>query len=149
MRAAQAYSRVKFALHENAMWKDFWFAGATRNYWVLSSLLMLGYVLAITLGVQLDSGWPMSIRVLAALVPALLIIGFVVLEFRRIRNTDELRQRMELEAGMLTLAVSVPLLSAIGLLDDAGIMEVPFLMSVPALMLIYIAAQAWAHRRYQ
>ncbi|TAH43541.1 MAG: hypothetical protein EYC71_10090 [Gammaproteobacteria bacterium] len=131
------------------MWKDFWFAGATRNYWVLSSLLMLGYVLAITLGVQLDSGWPMSIRVLAALVPALLIIGFVVLEFRRIRNTDELRQRMELEAGMLTLAVSVPLLSAIGLLDDAGIMEVPFLMSVPALMLIYIAAQAWAHRRYQ
>ena len=86
---------------------------------------------------------------LAALLPAVLIIGFVLLEFRRVRNTDELRQRMELEAGMLTLAVAVPVLTALGLLDDAGLLEVPLLISVPVLMGIYLTAQAWAHRRYR
>jgi hypothetical protein len=88
------------------MWKDYWFAGATRSYWVLSTTLMLAYVLAMLLDVHLDSGASTLFRVLAALLPAVLIIGFVLLEFRRVRNTDELRQRMELEAGMLTLAVA-------------------------------------------
>lgn len=131
------------------MHKEFWFAGANRSYWVLSTLLMLAYVLAMKFEVQLDPGTPKALRALAALLPALLIIGFVLLEFRRIRNTDELRQRMELEAGMLTLAIAVPVLTAIGLLDNAGLIETPFLMAVPLLMGIYIAAQAWAHRRYQ
>ena len=38
------------------MWKDYWFAGATRSYWVLSTTLMLAYVLAMLLDVHLDSG---------------------------------------------------------------------------------------------
>ena len=131
------------------MWKDYWFAGATRSYWVLSTTLMLAYVLAMLLDVHLDSGASTLFRVLAALLPAVLIIGFVLLEFRRVRNTDELRQRMELEAGMLTLAVAVPVLTALGLLDDAGLLDVPLLISVPVLMGIYLTAQAWAHRRYR
>lgn len=131
------------------MLREFWFAGANRSYWVLSTILMLAYVLAMVFDVQLDPATPLPLRVLAALLPAILIIGFVVLEFRRIRKTDELRQRMELEAGMLTLAIAVPVLTGVGLLDDAGLIDVPFLMAVPVLMGIYIAAQAWAHRRYQ
>lgn len=131
------------------MLREFWFAGANRSYWVLSTILMLAYVLAMMFEVQLDPATPKLLRALAALLPALLIIGFVLLEFRRIRSTDELRQRMELEAGMLTLAIGVPALTAVGLLDDADLIKAPFLMAVPVLMGIYIAAQAWAHRRYQ
>ncbi|TAH42690.1 MAG: hypothetical protein EYC71_10870 [Gammaproteobacteria bacterium] len=131
------------------MWKDYWCAGTSRSYWLLSGALGVAYVLAMMLEVQLDASTPTPLRVLAAVFPALLILGLAAVEFRRIRNTDELRQRMELEAGMLALAIGVPVLTAIGLLNEAELTGIPFIMGVPILLLIYIAAQVWTHRRYQ
>jgi hypothetical protein len=92
---------------------------------------------------------PAALRAIAVLLPVLPVIGFAWLEYRRIRATDELRQRMELEAGMLALAICVPLLMALGLLDDAGVLDIDLLLATPVLLTVYLVAQLWAHRRYR
>lgn len=131
------------------MLSEYWLAGTTRSYWVLSTLLMAVYVAAMLAGTHYADAFPSPLRAVAALFPLLPVIGFVWLEFRRIRVTDELRQRMELEAGMLTLALGVPLLLGLGLLDNAGILSMEILLATPLLMGIYVLAQVWTHRRYQ
>ena len=88
-------------------------------------------------------------RAALALSPVLPVVGFVWLEYQRILGTDELRQRMELEAAMVALAIGVPVLLTLGLLDDAGLVRVPSLLATPALLLVYLLAQVWAQRRYR
>ena len=128
---------------------EYWFAGTTRQYWLLSSLFMAVYVLAMLVGTQYADAFPLPLRAAAALLPVFPVSGFVWLEFRRIRATDELRQRMELEAAMLTLAIGTLTLLALGLLDEAGLLDIELLLATPVLMGIYVVAQVWAHRRYQ
>jgi hypothetical protein len=132
------------------MLREFWFAGADRRYWWLSALLMAMYAgtwhIALTLAPTLQ---PAALRALAVLSPVLPVTGFVWLEYRRIRATDELRQRMELESGVLALAVCVPLLMALGLLDEAGVLDIDLLFAAPVLLSIYLLAQLWAHWRYR
>ena len=111
------------------MFKEFWCAGATRRYWWLSAALMAAYMASIQVAVKWapDFSSPL-LRVIAVLTPVVPVAGFVWLEFRRIRATDELRQRMELEAGMLTLATGMLLLLALGLLDNAELLDIQMLL---------------------
>jgi hypothetical protein len=132
------------------MFREFWFAGATRRYWWATALLMAGYVpvllLAIETAPRIASPW---LRGLAALAPVPFLAGFAWLEYARIRRTDELRQRMELEAGLLALVASVLLTTVLGLLDKAGVVRLPLLAAAPLACALYVGAQAWAHRRYR
>lgn len=132
------------------MWRDFFCAGTNRRYWWLMAVLMASYVGAVlfAVGYLHSSGSPL-VRIAAALAPALPVVGFVLLEVQRIRATDELRQRIELEACMITLAVGAPLLLALGLLDRAGVVHVGLFMAAPVLIAIYLPAQVIAHWRYR
>jgi hypothetical protein len=132
------------------MFREYWLAGATPRYWWFSSALMLAYLGAIHLATNLAPlAHPPIVRAALALSPVLPVVGFVWLEYQRILGTDELRQRMELEAAMVALAIGVPVLLTLGLLDDAGLVRVPSLLATPALLLVYLLAQVWAQRRYR
>lgn len=132
------------------MWREFFCAGTNRRYWWLSGLLMVVYVGAILLSAKLGKtiAGPLP-RTAVALAPVLPVIGFVLLEFGRIRATDELRQRIELEAATSALAFGIPLLLALGLLDDAGIVDVDLLAAPLLLLAVYVLAQVRAHWRYR
>ncbi len=132
------------------MLREIWYEGSTRRYWWATALLMLAYVPACILAItRIDGIQSLPLRILAALAPMPFVLAFGWLEYHRIRRTDELRQRMELEAGMLALGVSFLVLTAVGLLDNAGIVHVPLLLAIPLMSLIYIVAQVVAHRRYR
>jgi hypothetical protein len=132
------------------MVSEYWFAGTTRAYWWWTALLMGAYLGTIVLGAlygrSIDS---LQMRAAFVLLPVLPVSGYVWLEYRRILATDELRQRVELEAATLALAIGVPVLLAFGLLDDADVLEMDALLSTPLLLAVYLCAQWWAHRRYQ
>lgn len=132
------------------MWLEYFCAGTSRRYWWQMGLLMALYVGAILLAVQHpDTVESTFIRAAMALAPVVPVVGFVLLELQRIRATDELRQRIELEAGMITLAIGVPLLLAFGLLDNAGLVRVGMFMAAPIVLAIYVPAQLFAHWRYR
>lgn len=132
------------------MLRELWYEGATRRYWWTSGLLMLGYVPAMVLAMSKPSAiQPPAVRALLALAPMPFLVGFLWIEFQRIRRTDELRQRVELMAGMAGLVTSVVLLMALGLLDRAGVVDIPLVMAAPVVCTAYVIAQVWAHRRYR
>lgn len=132
------------------MFKELWCAGATRRYWWTSSALMLLYALTIFLALKIaPAAGPPLWRTLSALSPLLPLGGFVYLEYQRIRATDELRQRIELEACMMALVVGIPLLTAWGLLGNAGLAPVNPLLAAPLLVVTYALAQLFACRRYR
>ena len=132
------------------MFKELWCAGATRKYWWASTLLMLGYVPTIVFAMsKMASIQSPPLRALIALSPMPFVLGFVYVEYTRIRRTDELRQRVELEAGLIGLVVSILVLTALGLLDNAGVIELPLLLAAPLMCVFYFCAQIWAHRHYQ
>lgn len=132
------------------MWREYFCAGTNRRYWWRMALLMALYLGAILLSVQpVHAVASPFIRAAVALAPVLPVIGFVLLELQRIRSTDELRQRIELEACMITFAVGVPLLLAAGLLDNAGIVHVGMFLAAPLVLAIYVPAQLLVHWRYR
>ncbi|MGN6521443.1 MAG: hypothetical protein ACTHK2_18710 [Dokdonella sp.] len=132
------------------MFRDYFCAGTTPRYWRLTAVLMLLYLGGIAVAFRFGPGFTSPFaRATAALAPVPPVLGFVLLEFRRIRATDELRQRIELEAATSALALGVPLLLALGLLDGAGVLAVRMILASPLLIGIYLLAQLWAHRRYR
>ncbi len=132
------------------MLRELWYEGSTRRYWWASGLLMLVYVPACVLAIsRIESIQSPLLRALAALAPMPFVLAFGWLEYRRIRRTDELRQRMELEAGMIAFGVSFLVVTVIGLLDNAGVVHMPLLQAIPLMCVIYVAAQIAAHRRYR
>lgn len=132
------------------MFKELWFAGATRRYWWASALLMLAYLPTVIFAMsKVESIQSPPLRALAALSPMPFVLGFAYIEYLRIRRTDELRQRMELEAGLIGLIVSILALTALGLLDNAGVIKLPLLFAPPFMCVAYIGAQIWAHRHYR
>lgn len=132
------------------MWQELFCAGTNRRYWWLSGLLMLVYVgtllFSAKFGKAISSPLP---RIALTLAPVPPVIGFAALEFARIRATDELRQRIELEAAASALAFGILLLLALGLLDDAGLVHVDLLAAPLLLLGIYVLAQLRAHWRYR
>ncbi|MEO5559918.1 MAG: hypothetical protein ABIO49_08790 [Dokdonella sp.] len=132
------------------MFRELWCAGATRRYWWSSFALMLLYSLTIFLALKIaPAAGPSLWRTFSALSPLLPLGGFVYLEYQRIRATDELRQRMELEACMMALVVGILLLTAWGLLGNAGLVPVNPLLAAPLLVATYALAQFCAYWRYQ
>lgn len=132
------------------MFKELWCAGATRRYWWALAILAVTYVPTLLFALStMKSIESPAWRALAALTPLPFLLAGVYLEYVRIRRTDELRQRMELEAGLLALVVSVVVVMALGLLDDAGVIELPLLFAPPVMCVAYVGAQVWAHRHYQ
>lgn len=132
------------------MFKELWCDGATRRYWIVSALLMGAYIPTVILAMsKMESVQSPLLRALGALTPMPFVLAAVYLEYRRIRRTDELRQRMELEAGLLGLVVSILVVMALGLLDGAGVVKLPLLMAAPVMCVAYIGAQVWAHRHYK
>lgn len=132
------------------MFRDLWCAGATRKYWWATVLLTLGFVPTLTFAMsRMASIQSPSLRVLAALSPMPFVAGLAYLEYLRIRRTDELRQRMELEAGLVALVFSILALTALGLLDRAGVVRVPLMLAPPLMCVFYLGAQVWAHRNYR
>ena len=131
------------------MFRDYWY-GTTRRYWWVAALLMAGYlpafIVAAGAGPQIGSPW---VRALIAVSPVPFLLGFVWLKYSRLRRTDELRQRMELEAGLVALIASILLLTVLGLLDDLGVVRLPLIAAAPLMGLLYLVAQVWAHRRYR
>lgn len=132
------------------MFKELWCAGATRKYWWALVLLVVAYVPTLIFAIsRMKSIESPVLRALAALLPLPFLLATTYLEYMRIRRTDELRQRMELEAGLLALVASVLLVMTLGLLDGAGVIKLPLLFAAPVMCLTYIAAQIWVHRHYQ
>jgi hypothetical protein len=132
------------------MLREYFCAGTTPRYWRLSALLMTLYLGSIALALVFGPGFTTPwARAAAALAPVPPVLGFVVLEFRRIRVADELRQRIELEAATTALALGIPLLLALGLLDGAGVLPVRMILASPALIGVYLLAQLRAHWRYR
>ncbi len=132
------------------MFKELWCAGATRKYWWANALLLAGYVPTIAFALsKMESIHSPTLRALAALSPMPFIAGFVYIEYLRVRRTDELRQRMELLAGVIGFVVATLVLMALGLLDRVGVVHVPLVMAAPIMCGIYALAQIWAHRRYR
>lgn len=132
------------------MFRELWCAGATRRYWWAMTLLMGAYVPTFVFAMsKMASIQSPILRAAAALSPMPFLLAAIYLEYRRIRRTDELRQRMELEAGLLGLVASILVVTALGLLDSAGLVKLPLLLAAPAMCAVYIAAQVWAHRHYQ
>lgn len=129
---------------------EFLCAGATRRYWTLSVMLALLFFGAMHVSLAIAPHvTALVLRVPGVLLPLLPLGGLVYLEYRRIRATDELRQRMELEACMLTLAAGVPLLLSFGLLAKASLIHVDPLLATPLLAATYVLAQLRAYWRYR
>lgn len=132
------------------MFRELWCEGATRKYWWASAFLMLGYLPTIVFAVsKMESIQSPALRALVALSPMPFIMGLAYAEYLRIRRTDELRQRVELEAGLVGMVVSILALTALGLLDNAGVIRVSLMTAPPLMCFFYVCAQIWAHRHYR
>lgn len=132
------------------MFIECWFPGATRRYWWAFALLASAYVpVAVVAMTWIDRVQTPWLRTLAALSPLPFVLGLADVEFARIRRTDELRQRMELEAAAAAMVVSLLLVLVLGLLDNAGIVKLPLLFVAPVMCAVYVGAQIWSHRHYR
>lgn len=132
------------------MFRELWCSGTTRRYWWAMTGLMAAYIPTFVFAMsKMHSIQSPLLRAVAALSPMPFLLAAVYLEYLRIRRTDELRQRMELEAGLLGLVASILIVMALGLLDGAGVVKLPLLLAAPVMCVVYIAAQVWAHRHYQ
>lgn len=91
-------------------------------------------------------GWMVGV---VACVPILLGIANIFLYRRYLRQTDELKQKIELEALALAYAVGIVgglgywLMEQAGLIARAGILEV-----LVTMMFTYTVGVIWGHRRF-
>ena len=94
-----------------------------------------------------------ALRVLVALLPALLVIWVMRAFVRFVRDSDEMQRRIELESGAVgALLVSAGFLAA-GFLQSAKLIDVPssvaMLWVFPMLCFTYGIAKVFISRRYQ
>ena len=109
-------------------------------------LVMLGWKRLLGL---VEATW---LRVLVALLPALLVLWVMRAFVRYVRDSDELQRRIELESGAVAaLLVSAGYLGA-GFLQTAGLIDVPakvaMLWVFPMLCLFYGIVRTINGRRY-
>jgi hypothetical protein len=114
---------------------------------------MAGYVLAVLAWKRslhlFDAVW---VRVLLALLPALMVLGVLRAFVRYVRDSDELQRRIELEAGAVAgLLVSAGYLAA-GFLQSADLIAIPskvaMLWVFPMLCFTYGITKVVIARRY-
>ena len=114
---------------------------------------MAGYIAVMLVWKKL-LGWVdlPALRVLVALLPALLIVWIMRAFVRYVGDADELQRRIELESGAVAgLAVSAGYMAA-GFLQTANLIDVPskvaMLWVFPMLCFTYGIAKVFVARRY-
>ncbi|HET8555518.1 MAG TPA: hypothetical protein VFL78_11890 [Rhodanobacteraceae bacterium] len=88
--------------------------------------------------------------VLATLLPVLMVALVVVSEWRQVRDSDELEQRVQLEAMHVAGGVTGILAFAAGMLREVGVFDFDggLILVLPMMFLLYGAASWWFRRKY-
>jgi 1,4-dihydroxy-2-naphthoate octaprenyltransferase len=125
-----------------------------RRYYREFVPAMAGYVAVMLVWKRLlDLVQLPALRVLVALLPALLVVWVMRAFVRFVRDSDEMQRRIELESGAVgALLVSAAYLAA-GFLQIAELIDIPskvaMLWVFPSLCLTYGIAKVFIARRYQ
>ncbi len=126
---------------------------ALRRYRREMGMAMTGYVAVMLVWKPLlhaaDAAW---LRVVIALLPAVLMMWVLRAFVRFVRDSDELHRRIELESGSIAaLLVSAGYMAA-GFLQSADLIAVPsslaMLLVFPAICLTYASTKVVIARRY-
>ena len=114
---------------------------------------MVGYIAVMLVWKKL-LGWVESpaLRVLVALLPALLIVWIMRAFVRYVAGADELQRRIELESGAVAGLVVSAVYMAAGFLQTANLIDVPskvaMLWVFPLLCFTYGISKVFVARRY-
>ena len=114
---------------------------------------MVGYIAVMLVWKKL-LGWVESpaLRVLVALLPALLILWIMRAFVRYVAGADELQRRIELESGAVAGLVVSAVYMAAGFLQTANLIDVPskvaMLWVFPLLCFTYGISKVFVARRY-
>lgn len=114
-------------------------------------LAMGGYFVAIlVLNMAQRLHLPTWALVLAALLPVLMITLVVISEWHQVRDSDELEQRVQLEAMHVAGGVTGILAFAVGMLHEVGVFHFDggLIFVLPMMFLFYGAAGWWFRRKY-
>lgn len=125
-------------------------AGSGRDVLVAGGVLLGAVVGAYLVLETLTLTVP--VRLLVAAGPLAACAYFIVTEVRVIRQSDELQQRIQLEALALAYPTAILLVYAVGLLERAGVVVPGFsgLRDVwPLTVVPYFVGIALAQRRYR
>jgi len=93
-----------------------------------------------------------SLRVLVALLPALLVLLTLRATMRYVRDSDEMQRRIELESIAIGAGVASAVFLTAGFLQSAGLLAVPaataMLLVFPTVCVGYGVARVFIARRY-
>lgn len=100
--------------------------GLARQYYRDFVPPMLAYVVVMLVWKRLlDAVGPSWLRVLIALLPALLVVLVIRAMARYVRGADELQRRIELESVAIAAALVAAVYMTAGFLQSAGLIAVP------------------------
>jgi hypothetical protein len=135
------------SLHDSAP------ASLTRQYYRDFLPPMAAYVVVMVLWKRLldvvDMSW---LRILIALLPALLVLLVIRAMARYVRDADEMQRRIELESVAIAAAVVAAIYMTAGFLQSAGLIAIPaaaaMLWVYPLLCIGYGVVKIVIARRY-
>lgn len=125
----------------------------TRRYYREFVPAMAGYIAVMLVWKKLLNWVDLpALRVLVALLPALLIVWIMRAFVRYVSATDELQRRIELESGAVAGLVVSAVYMAAGFLQTANLIDVPskvaMLWVFPMLCFTYGISKVFVARRY-
>lgn len=125
----------------------------TRRYYREFAPAMVGYIAVMLVWKKLLNWVDLpALRVLVALLPALLIVWIMRAFVRYVSATDELQRRIELESGAVAGLVVSAVYMAAGFLQTANLINVPskvaMLWVFPMLCFTYGISKVFVARRY-
>jgi hypothetical protein len=119
---------------------------------------MLGYLILLPVSLLLLRSEPFAGRetlltavaaVFIALMPVLPFIYVITAVIGNVRQQDELHQRMNLEAVLITALLTGGLTFSYSLLEASGLVpKLPLTVIAPSMVLIWGAANSYVSRRY-
>lgn len=121
-----------------------------KRFWEIL-VAFAGYVLAmIVLGQARHAHWPLWVLVVLALLPAVLLAWAMVAEWRHVRQSDELEQRVQHQAMHMAASGTGVLAFAFGMLNQLGMLNVrgSLIFVLPVMFLLYAVAGWWFRRKY-
>lgn len=124
-----------------------------RRYYREMGWAMAAYVLVMLVWKRLlnlvDQSW---LRVVVALLPALLVIWVMRAFVRYVRDSDEMQRRIEFESGSIAALLVSAGYMALGFLQNADLIDIPskvaMLWVFPALCFAYGIVKVFISRRY-
>lgn len=114
---------------------------------------MIGYIAVMLVWKRLLGAVQMPLlRVLIALLPALLLVWIMRALVRYVRDCDELQRRIELESGAVAALMLCIVYMTLGFLQTAALIDIPskvaMLWVFPSLCFSYGLAKVFIGRRY-